>query len=1554
MVPDFAERADAFLHGLLTPEEEAAFERQLAEDAALRAALDVARRRLALLESALPPAEASEVLVRHTLECIDKDSVRRRRFSRRAYFLLFTPLAACAIILALFQTHYLNLAASPANLEIYGQNTLMPGSNGALRIRLTDKHTQAPLAGVPVEITLGEPGTPNFTTLASFTTDTRGNGQPSFHLPDWADGSYPLRVTAQTPKQPEVLTQRVQLKRSAKLLLTSDKPIYQPGQTIHLRALTLIHPDLKPAADAATTFAITDPRGNVIFKRVDRTSRFGIAAADCALADELIEGDYRIACRVGDTDSALSVRVEKYVLPKIRLTIATEQSWYQPGQEVRGTLTATYHHGEPAANAAWELEAAVNQQLLAKLLGKTDDRGTAKFSFRLPDGSNGTITIAGRVRDTAGQEQTARLHRRVDRKSIRLTVIPEGGVLVPLVPNTIYIYAQGLDGAPVEARGTVGFSGIANTEEPDMAMRDKSNPRKIATGELGIATLVVTPAANSILDLAFELQDAHGFNFRERQSLPTGNWTDDYLLQTDKATYTSGDTIHLTALARGSGPVFVDILKDEQTIRSDVIDVEYGHGELAVDIPAELFGTMELCSYRFDSLGRPVRKTRTLFIKPAHQLQVRLNQPKPEFRPGEKAKLDFVLTDERGRPTPGALSLAMVDEAVFDVRQSLPGLERAFYLLDQKLLAPAATLYPWSPYAPLGVDAKQRDLLEQALFASTVRASDSVKSRFATPPPPTHSLTAETFFAKQQATMRERADWLHRANLMWVLIGIWAAFIVYVMLWMQLPRLYMLILHGTIVLLLPCGIAIVLLSHALEQAAPKYAAASRSSDADMVRQAGPAGAMPLPGNAEAGPATDKPIRVRERFPETMLWQPQLITDDSGRASLDLEFADSITTWRLSAGAVAADGRLGAVQTGLRVFQPFFVDLNLPVALTRGDEIDVPAVVSNFQPKAQTVELTLAKAGWFELLGPDSMKLELKPREVRAASFRIRVKQVGRHELQVTAQSPELGDAVKREIEVMPDGRRVEQIANGTLTRPATVKLDLPADAIPGSGKAIVRIYPSSFSQLVDGLDGIFRLPTGCFEQTSSSLYPNVLALGYLRRFDKRMPEVEAKALGYIHAGYQRLLTFETPSGGFDWYGKPPGKVALTAYGLMEFRDMAQVHDVDPALIERTRKWLIGQRRPDGTWDDAQRYVEEDREERLLRTTAYVAWAVYDGFPPHEAAATREFLLRHTPESIKSAYTLALVCNALLAIDAKDAAQPYLAALLAQKQASDDGRVTWWRGGSSMTTFYGAGRAADVETTALAVLALIRAESGSPLVRSALTWLVEQREVGHWGSTQATILALKALMLGTGKPAAGPRLIDIALDGKVIKTIEVGPDEADVMKQLDFSASLRVGVQDLTLTDRSGNEPSFQVEFRYHVPGSAAEMPSPLGIDVKYDRTEMSTADALNVTATVTNRTGQPAPMVMLDLPVPAGFRADAEAFDKLVAAGTIDRYQSTPVQIIVYLRSLAANRSLELRYRLLPGAPAKLTVPTAKAWEYYAPERRGESKPASITVRNVP
>ncbi len=222
------------------------------------------------------------------------------------------------------------------------------------------------------------------------------------------------------------------------------------------------------------------------------------------------------------------------------------------------------------------------------------------------------------------------------------------------------------------------------------------------------------------------------------------------------------------------------------------------------------------------------------------------------------------------------------------------------------------------------------------------------------------------------------------------------------------------------------------------------------------------------------------MRVREYFPETLLWQPLLITDDRGRAELPLSFADSITTWRLSASASSRGGALGGLTTPLRVFQDFFVDLDLPVALTQNDEVAFPLAVYNYLKAPQTVRLQLQPEPWFELLDPDGYQraLDLQPNEVTSVKFRIRAKKIGLQPLTVKATGTSMSDAIKRSVEVNPDGKKIEQVVSDKLGGAAKHTLLIPDNALPDASKLIVKLYPGVFSQVLEGTEGMLRLPGG--------------------------------------------------------------------------------------------------------------------------------------------------------------------------------------------------------------------------------------------------------------------------------------------------------------------------------------------------------------------------------------------------------------------------------------------------------------------------------------------
>src|SRR5262249_38112320 len=176
-----------------------------------------------------------------------------------------------------------------------------------------------------------------------------------------------------------------------------------------------------------------------------------------------------------------------------------------------------------------------------------------------------------------------------------------------------------------------------------------------------------------------------------------------------------------------------------------------------------------------------------------------------------------------------------------------------------------------------------------------------------------------------------------------------------------------------------------------------------------------------------------------------------------------------------------------------------------------------------------------------------------------------------------------------------------------------------------------------------------------------------------------------------------------------------------------------------------------------------------------------------------------------------------------------------------------------------------GRSGGVETTALAAIALTRGGQNPGLTRGALAWLALQRDAGGtWYSTQATVLALKALLAGTDSQADRERRIEIALGNGFKKTVVIPPDQAEVMQQLDLSEHLAGGANRLTLTETTGTAAGYQVAFRYHVAGAEPVKAEGLSIKLEYSKTEVAVADTVTATATVVNNTKQAAPMVMLD------------------------------------------------------------------------------------------
>jgi uncharacterized protein YfaS (alpha-2-macroglobulin family) len=1145
--------------------------------------------------------------------------------------------------------------------------------------------------------------------------------------------------------------------------------------------------------------------------------------------------------------------------------------------------------------------------------------------------------------------------------------VPESGFLRPGLENIVYLHASYPDGRDAQTTLTI-TSSVETTHA-------------VQTDLYGLATISLTVENTRDVTLDIHASDAGGQEAMQQLTLGSSGGADAVLLRPEKAEYAIGETMNVDIYVAGkAATAYLDIIKGRQTFGLVALPVTDGVAQAALDIDGSLLGTLELNAYVISDSGEIVRDRRLALVNPA-PAEVTVETNAEVYRPGDTAQIDITVS-RQGAPMAGALGVSIVDESVFSVGAQDPGFARTYFLLERELQEPRYEIHDFTPLS--ADDPSPYDKPAESAGSANCQLRHEACAGLAQHQPGARQIALAGFFAEELALMasQERTslvpqDVLAQANIQNLQSPIgygWA-----MRLPLVLPLVGLAFYDGTRrrrrALL---GLLLFSLASFFYAACAAAPAAAPAGEA-----AAPAAEAPASETTATRGQASQPPRLRQFFPETLFWLPELETDADGHAQIDVAIADSITTWRVSVLASDRDGNLGSAEVGVRVFQDFFVEPDLPRFLTVGDELDVPVSVYNYLDEAQTVQLAVEDAGWFELVAEPALALEIGPNEVAAVYIPIRVTGFGANHFQITATGSQMSDAVLRQVEVLPDGKLLAGVVSGKLSASQEFAVPVPANAVPGASRITVKIYPGIVSQVLDGLEGMLQQPYGCFEQTSSTTYPNVLVLDYLKTSGQINPRIQLQAEQYINLGYQRLLSFEVNGfpGGFSLFGDPPPQTMLTAYGLNEFTDMSQVSYVDPALIERTANFLFQRQQADGSWHPEGMTIEsglENMGEGNLLATAYIVAALADAGYANSEPVQRAigYLQQHldalaprplsgmpgqnapvsplaAPQaSLSDPYALALIANALVASNAD--ATTVLDLLIAQSQESPEGARYW---SSSLSTWLGAsGDVASLETTALAATALLRSGYQLEIAQSAIDYIISQRDaVGSFYTTQATILSLKALLLAAQQAGeGGDATVTILLNGDRGQTIELTDASAEVVQQVRFD-DISAGEQLLTIAVEGERALLYQVITEHYLPWSGApEATAPsetMRIDVAYDRTELQVNDVVNVQAEVELLEAGVAGTVLVDLGVPPGFSPLTEDLDMLVEQGTIDRYELTGRQILVYLTDVPGGQVITLNYQLLARFPIQAQTPSSQAYDYYTPDKRDTDAPQRIVVK---
>jgi hypothetical protein len=737
----------------------------------------------------------------------------------------------------------------------------------------------------------------------------------------------------------------------------------------------------------------------------------------------------------------------------------------------------------------------------------------------------------------------------------------------------------------------------------------------------------------------------------------------------------------------------------------------------------------------------------------------------------------------------------------------------------------------------------------------------------------------------------------------------------------------------------------------------------------------------------------EPSQIRRDFADTLYWQPALVLRD-GQGQVRFDLSDSVTSFRVLAVSHSLDGRLGTDSIEIAARLPYQIEPKVPVEIAASDQVEIPVVVRNDSAAQTDFQIKLLKSDGLRSLDnggpvprPANKPLTLKPGESQRELFRFRpTVPSGKALVRLQGKFARGNDTVQRSFIVAPDGFPVTESLSGTLEGTVAVStgVNIPSDKIAGSLVLEARAYPSILADLQQSADALLREPHGCFEQASSSNYPNVLILNYLQDTRQANPVVENRARALMDQGYERLVTFEciAPDNpkdrrGFEWFGETaPPHEALTAYALLEFNEMARVYPVDKAMLERTRKYLLDQRDGKGGFKRNARSVDQFGRAPEDITNAYITWALTEAGAGDELATELGALYEQGKKS-NDPYLIALAGLSQLKAGRNDPGLELLRRLRTFQRGT--GEVAGAR--TSITS--SADRDLLIETTALAALGWLRADLPADFQNSAHKagqWLLRQRSgSGGFGATQSTVLALKALIAFAGQKqnqkaiqatdlrveithASGQRVSGEArIVAGMIEPITIRLKEKIGEEKSDFVLAPGANQIDVHLTEGNNRLP-FTLSWSYRTRKPVGSL-TPVQISTRLDQDTIKEGDTVKLHVEVQNRTGQDQGMTMAVVGLPAGLAlpddlSQLKELTRLARDGKPGRISAWEMngsrELVLYWRGLKANAKVELELDLVGRLPGIYSGPASRAYLYYNAEHKHWVDPLHVTVHALP
>ena len=1377
-------------------------------------------------------------------------------------------------------------------------------------------------------------------------------------------------------------------------MVSTDKPIYHPGEKVYARGVLLNAANHKPLPNGYDngTVQIKGPKGDIVASGTAQVqdSVWGFA---WPVPEGQAGGEYTVKVIYpwsGHAPAERKFDVRDYRAPRLKSQITFMRDGYAPGDKVSATLDVKRAEGGVPEGARVTVTARVDGVEVSGGTARVDAKGLCSVNFDLPrEIPRGEGTLALVIED-GGVVETASKTIPILLQTVDLQMFPEGGELIGGYKSRVYLQARQPNGKPADLVGKIMKKDVIPTAVAEFKTEHEGRGRFEFVPEPGKEYyLAVSEPAG--IKTTFPLPQA-------KAAGATLHADKDVFGKGQPITMQVGCTENVFHVSLRKKDAELDLLKFDLTKR----DRGVKPGTLlpvAFNVPEDVDGV--LTATVWNDNGEPLAE-RLVFRQAAHPLKITITPEKKSYVPGDKATLKVKATDDTGKPVSAVVGLTVTDDSVLEMvekREQAPRLPVMLYLEPEvKDLADAHVYMDESnPKAGIATDLllgtqgwRHFEMLDIAKFiekygdegrrALALRIQSEVEKQKADQLAMAEQEGAGAgdlaMFARRRGANRQLVEIEFGAPAQNAMPMPKAAAMpvppaaphamapaanprkMDKAVWFNAPRQVQIIDERPVIQDFRQAAAGGMAGAPVGKlmAAPANAGADSDELQIALKNVAANEKKRMFAKEEIAADLSSMVVVREfahevrpnrksgdrvDFEETLFWNAGVKTDpNTGEASISFGLNDSVSTFRVLADAFSGSGSVGTANVGVESVQPFYAEAKLPLEVTAGDQVLLPvSLVNSTASEMPGTDAKINLTGEFKLLpiakgagdiGAGERIRWIQPIEVGAGN--------GLKDFTLIAKSGEFEDKVTRKLSVKPKGFPIEVAFGGMLEpgKSVTHNITIPGSVVASSMTSNSAVYPTPLANLSEALARLIQDPYGCFEQTSSTSYPLTMAQQYFVSHSGVDPKLVETSKAKLDDGYKKLVGFWCPDRGYEWFGENPGHEALTAFGLLHFVDMSKVREVDQNMVSSTRAWLLKQKDGKGGFTRKRRSLHTWTEDKDC-SSAYILWALLETGQPAADLKPELEAIKQAASSTSNNYTVALAANALYLAGEKADAKKLMDKLAAKQKA--DGSVD----GMTCSIVGSGGEALQIEGASLATLAWLRDPSYAGNVEKSIKFLADSCKAGRYGSTQSTVLALRAIVTydkQRARPKA-PGKVRLFVDGQSIGDWAAFDQKTEgAIKLPDLSELLTPGDHKLELRMEGGGAMPYSLAVKYNTLTPASSKECKLDIAVDMAQSKVSEGASTEANVTVTNKTQDVLPTPVAIVGLPGGLEPRHDQLKELVKKGTIDAYEVRGREVVLYWRTMDKAAKVQVPLSLIAAVPGNYTGPASRAYLYYTDEHK--------------